>query len=386
MRYLCARQLQTSIKESVHKLLSDCIERLGLESFYEIQRDTIIGQNGTTFVFEGLHRNVSKIKSMEGIDICWVEEAEKVTDESWKILTPTIRKPGSEIWLTFNPELEEDPTYKRFIKNTPGNALKVQMNWRDNPWFPEELKVEMLELRERDYNEYLHVWEGECYKNLDGAVYGGELIDAKDEGRIREVRYDPALPVDVFFDLGWADSTTMWLKQTVRGEHHYLEYIEDSQAPIQHYLKILEGKRYVYGTLWLPHDAKAKSLGTGLSVEEIVRAAGKKVRLVPKLSIADGINAARTIFPNSYFDEAGCADGLNALRHYRYEISTRNGAPSREPVHDWASHGSDAFRYSAVASKEPKREKSRIGELVDAMTRKAAAPAVHGKPPISWMR
>jgi phage terminase large subunit len=383
LRCLCARQLQTSIAESVHKLLQDCINDMGLSHFYEVQRDKIIGLNGTSIVFEGIHRNVSKIKSMQGIDICWVEEAEKVTEESWSVLTPTIRKDGSEIWITFNPELEEDPTYVRFIKNPPKESLAVFMNWSDNPWFPESLSREMEELRERNYEDYLHVYGGQCIKNVSGAVYGGELIDAKNEGRIREVRYDQSLPVDAFFDLGWADSTTIWLAQKVDMEYRILEYIEDSQKPIGFYLKVLENKRYRYGTFWLPHDAKAHEKGSGLSVEEIVRNAGKHVRIVPKLSIDDGINAARTIFPNCFFDENKCVDGLNALRHYRYEIGKKDGSPSRQPVHDWASHGSDAFRYLAIALKAPKKEKSKVAELAEKIQKRfQGAP---NRQPAAWM-
>jgi phage terminase large subunit len=119
MRILCTREVQNSILESVHKLLSDQVEALCLSHFYEIQKTTIKGANGSQFIFEGLRHNINSIKSMEGVDVCWVEEAEKVTEESWRVLVPTIRAPGSEIWVTFNPHLETDPTYQRFIANPP---------------------------------------------------------------------------------------------------------------------------------------------------------------------------------------------------------------------------------------------------------------------------
>jgi phage terminase large subunit len=109
MRILCTREVQNSILESVHKLLSDQVETLGLSHFYEIQKTTIKGSNGSQFIFEGLRHNINSIKSMEGVDVCWVEEAEKVTDDSWRILIPTIRAPGSEIWVTFNPHLGDRP-------------------------------------------------------------------------------------------------------------------------------------------------------------------------------------------------------------------------------------------------------------------------------------
>src|SRR5262249_44110905 len=123
LRILCARELQNSIKDSVHKLLSDQIEILGLREFYDIQQTSIKGVNGTEFSFEGIRHNISKIRSYEGIDICWVEEAVLVSSTSWETLIPTIRKEGSEIWMTFNPELEQDETYKRFVKDPPGYGL-----------------------------------------------------------------------------------------------------------------------------------------------------------------------------------------------------------------------------------------------------------------------
>ena len=124
LRILCARELQKSIRDSVHKLLVDQIEALNLGSFYEITQNTIRGKNGTEFIFEGLRHNSQQIKSYEAIDICWVEEAVTVSKSSWDFLIPTIRKEGSEIWLSFNPELEEDETYKRFVTNQPKNACK----------------------------------------------------------------------------------------------------------------------------------------------------------------------------------------------------------------------------------------------------------------------
>ena len=141
-RVLCAREFQNSISQSVHKLLSDQIIDLRLESFYEITQNTIRGQNGTEFAFVGLKNNVANIKSYEGVDICWVEEAQSVSKTSWNVLIPTIRKEQSEIWVTFNPELETDETYQRFVVSPPENCLSVKVNWQDNPWFPDTLKLE----------------------------------------------------------------------------------------------------------------------------------------------------------------------------------------------------------------------------------------------------
>ena len=167
MRVLCAREFQASIKDSVHKLLSDQIQALGLTDFYEITQTAIRGFNGSEFSFIGLKNNPTNIKSFEGVDVCWVEEAQTVSRLSWNILIPTIRKEGSEIWVSFNPDLETDETYQRFIINPPKDAIIITINWSDNFWFPETLRLEKDALKERDINAYNQVWEGMCRKTVD---------------------------------------------------------------------------------------------------------------------------------------------------------------------------------------------------------------------------
>jgi phage terminase large subunit len=173
IRVLCARELQASIQDSVHKLLSDQIEALGLQSLYEIQQATIRSANGSEFIFSGIRSNVTKIKSMEGIDICWVEEAEKVSEGSWQVLIPTIRKPGSEIWVSFNPHEPSDPTYQRFVVHPPPGAIVVPIGWRDNPWLPDELRREKDYLYSVDPDAAEHVWGGAPRFNSEAAVLRG---------------------------------------------------------------------------------------------------------------------------------------------------------------------------------------------------------------------
>ena len=351
LRILCGREFQNSIQESVHKLLSLQIDALGLNSFYEIQNTTIIGKNGSEFIFTGLRNNASKLKSYEAIDLVWLEEAQTVTKASWEILIPTIRKPGSQIICTFNPMLKDDFIYKLFITEPPPNSVVLKVNFTENPWFGEPLSTEMEHMRQTDPDGYLNVWLGHCRQTLDGAVYARELREAQEEGRICKVPYDPVKPVDVFFDLGWADHTAIWFAQTIGLEYRVVDYLSDNQRSINHYMKELQDKPYIYGRVFLPHDARAKQLGTGKSIEEIMRAAGWRVNIVPMLSIEDGINAVRTIFPNLWFDEDKCADGLQCIRHYRYEVDPDMGTFKRKPLHDAASHGADALRYLAVSLK-----------------------------------
>lgn len=352
LRILCARELQGSIMDSVHKLLSDQITELGLAGFYEVQRNTILGANGSEFIFAGLRNNIGSIRSKEGIDRVWVEEANLVSKASWDTLIPTIRKDGSEIWITFNPELDTDVTWQRFVLHPPPSAVVRKIGWQENPWFPQVLIQEKADLELRDPDSALVVWEGHTRQVLDGAIYAAEIRAATRDNRITRVPYDPSKPVQTFWDLGWADSTSIFFAQVIGFETRVIDYYSNEQHALEHYQRVLQERGYVLGTCWLPHDARAKQLGTGRSVEEMLRASGRTVQIVPQLSVEDGINAARTQFANCWFDAERCTDGLNALRRYRYEVDVQSGQRSRKPLHDDASHGADSFRYLSVALKE----------------------------------
>ena len=358
MRVLCAREYQTSIKDSVHKLLCDQIQSMNLLGFYEITQASIRGKNGTEFLFAGLKNNISNIKSYEGCDICWVEEAQTVSRLSWNTLIPTIRKDASEIWVTFNPELESDETYQRFVLKPPEDCLVQKVNWNDNPWFPETLRLEKDSLKNRDQEAYNTVWEGLCRQTVDGAIFAREMQFAELDGRITKVNYDPTKPVHAVFDLGWSDATAIWFLQFVGMETRLIRYHEDNQQTISHYLAKMQTFGYVYDTLWLPHDAQNKTLAAaGRSIEEVVRNAGFKTRIIERTPILDSINAARTIFRNCWFDRENCHDGLQCLRHYRYDVDPDTKQFSRMPLHDQYSHGADAFRYIGLMIQEPRRQR-----------------------------
>ena len=356
IRVLCAREFQTSIKDSVHKLLSDQIINMGLTDFYEVVDRTIRGKNGSEFNFVGLKNNVANVKSYEGVDICWVEEAQSVSARSWDILIPTIRKEQSEIWVSFNPELATDNTYQRFILNSPANAIVQKINWSDNPWFPETLKLEKDALKTRDIEAYNTVWEGICRVTVDGAIFAKEMQLAEMEDRITKVNYDPTKPVHAVFDLGWSDATAVWFVQFIGMETRLIRYMETSQETISAILAKMQTFGYIYDTLWLPHDAENKTLAAaGRSIEEIVRSSGYKTRIIPRTPVVDSINAARTIFRNCWFDRDNCVDGLQCLRHYRYEVDPDTKQFSRTPLHDQYSHGADAFRMLGLMIQEPKK-------------------------------
>lgn len=372
-RVLCTREFQISLVDSVHKLLADQIDSMGLSDFYEVQQTTIRGRNGSEFLFAGLRHNVSKIKSFEGCSRVWVEEAQSVSKLSWDTLIPTIRKPGSEIWITFNPELESDITYQRFVVHAPSNAIVRKVNWSENPWFPEELRIEKDALLERDPVAHATVWEGNCKQVLDGAIYTHEILAATRSSRFGKVPFDPSKPVHTFWDLGRADKTSIWFAQLVGFEFRLIDFYENRGHALSHYLDLLKARTvehgYVYGEHWLPHDAQNELLASERTIEQQMWAAGHHVRITPKLTIAAGIDAARQLFGRCWFDEDLCADGIQALRNYRYDVDPNTQAFSKNPLHDWASHAADAFRYFAVAIAEPRADEPALNAQNDRYAR-----------------
>lgn len=362
LRVLCAREFQKSTEDSVHALLKDQIAAMGLDDFYEVKKTEIVGANGTKFGFEGLRHNISSIKSYEGADICWVEEARTVSKTSWDTLIPTIRKDGSEIWISFNPELKEDETYKRFVANPSPRARVERMNYVDNPWCPADLIDEAEELRVKDPDAYLTVWGGHCKVALDGAIYANQIRAATTAGRMDgAVPHAKGVPVYTFWDLGRADMTSIWFAQIVGGEFRLIDYYEARGHFISHYIDLLRTKEetlgYAIEECWLPHDANHELLASNRTIAQQLWAAKRKVRITPNIKVAFGIDMARTIFDRCWFDAERCADGLQCLRNYRYDVDPETKQFSDQPLHDWASHGADAFRYFAVAIAEPKPEK-----------------------------
>ena len=218
LRILCAREFQNSIADSVHRVLADQIGLMGLGDFYQVQNTTIVGTNGTELIFVGLRYNIESIKSLEGIDICWVEEAERVSERSWEILVPTIRKAGSEIWVTFNPAQESDPTYQRFVVNPPPGAIVRRVSWKDNPWLPDVLRQEAEYLRRTDPDAYFHVWEGGTWTRSDAQVFNGKWI-------IDDFEPAPATWNGPYFGADWGFSTdpTVLLRMWICNQRLYIE-------------------------------------------------------------------------------------------------------------------------------------------------------------------
>lgn len=374
-RILCAREVQKSIKDSVHKLLSDQIQALGLGHHYEVLQNEIRGRNGTEIIFTGLsNQTAESIKSFEGVTKCWVEEAHKVSRRSWDILIPTIRAENSEIWISLNPELDTDETWVRFIENPPQAARVVAINWQDNPWFPpviDEERREMLRqvdlgLRTRD--DYENIWEGRCKSAVDGAIYFREVQAVKTTNRLRSVPYDPLLKVHTVWDLGWRDRTAIIMVQRAASEIRVIDYIEDSHRTYDWYVGELNKRTYNWGRDFLPHDAQAKSPESGRGANQILEALGRKVEIVPDIGIEAGIDATRMMFPRTYFDAEKAGPLFNRLARYKRKVSATTNLPG-DPDHDDNSHGADAFRYLAVSENELRNDSAQPRDFYKAFRR-----------------
>lgn len=348
LRILCTREVQKSIKDSVHKLLSDQIQALGLGWFYTVLESEIRGKNGSEFTFAGLaSHTIESIKSYEGVDRVWIEEGQVVRKRSWDVLIPTIRKPGSEIWLTYNPELETDETHQRFSVNPPPDAVVVQVNYSDNPWFPAELESERAHSALTNTKDYEWIWEGKCKPAVAGAIYYDEVAKTEAEKRICNVPYDPMLKVHVVFDLGWNDAMAISLVQKHSSELRIIEYIETSHKTLDYYSVMLKEKHLNWGTMYLPHDGRHKDYKTGKSAEEIMRALGWTVAITPNMSIEDGLRMTRMTFGRMYFDKAKTERLVQCAKRYRRSINQQTQEPGA-PLHDEWSHGADNLRYIAV--------------------------------------
>jgi phage terminase large subunit len=361
-RVLCCREFMANIEQSVHRLLAEQVVELGLEAFFVVEKARVYNpQNMSEFVFAGIRNNPAGLKSYEGCDVAWVEEAANVSKHSWEILIPTIRKPLSQLIISFNPELSSDETYQRFVVNPPPNSIVVKCDYIDNPFFPEVLEEERALMEERDPDSYANIWGGNPRVYLENAVYGPELRTAQEEGRLTKVAYDDLVGCNVFWDIGWRDLTSCIIAQKCGMEFHVIDMIQGSHQTTAQYLKRLQDKPYIYDTHYLPHDAVAKEKGSGRSIEDIVRAAGNRVQIVTRLSVQDGIHAARSMFPRVWIDEVKCADLIQALRHYLWDMKRMpDGSylPSQRPtpVHSIHSHAADAFRYMAISLRDARSE------------------------------
>lgn len=352
LRVLCGREIQHSIAESVHQLLKDQIEALGLQGFYTVLNNEIRGKNGTLFMFAGLKHNIANIKSKEGIDVVWVEEAEKVSKNSWDTLIPTIRKDGSQIIVTFNVDIEEGDTYQRFVINPPKNAIIHKLTYRDNPWFPAVLEQERLDCKERDPIAYDNIWEGNPKAAIEGAVYKQELQEAQEQGRIADFTFDPKKPCNTYWDIGEANMMSIWIEQRIGQERHLVDFIQGQYHKVPYYLDLLQKKGYIYALHVLPHDAEHERANAEFTTRTLVERAFPNSRVHVNENFAGavkmGIEAVRNIFPFLHFHKTNCREGLYSLKMYHYKTNPEGRQYGEEPHHDF-SDAPDALRALAMA-------------------------------------
>jgi phage terminase large subunit len=314
--------------------------------------------------------NADNIKSLEGYDLAWIEEAQTLSQHSLDLLRPTLRKENSELWFSWNPRYKTDAVDKFFRKQPPEDAISVMVNWRDNPWFPEVLRKEMEHDFLIDEDKADHIWNG-AYGAGQGAILARYVNKAEREGRIGVVAYDPeGSPIEVSSDLGFRDTSSWWYWQRKQGGFSLLMYDGDSGLDADDWIQRIQNNLVVlskgkFGKIWLPHDAKAKTFQSKYSsIEQFLKAFGTgKVGVVPQTKKSDQINAARTIISKCEFDEKLCEEGLDGLRAWEYQYNEENGVFSREPLHNWASHPSDAFAYGCqVMQESPAPEKDKEPE------------------------
>lgn len=344
LRVLCTREVQLSIRESVYATLVNEIRELGLESQFEILSNEIRSKKGGSFIFRGLaSETIDSIKSLADIDIAWVEEAQAVSRKSFEMLFPTIRANGSQIWMSWNPELETDAVYELVIKEGLPKCANLFVNFDQNPWFPEVLRLEEQHMLGHDPVRHRHVWLGEPLPAVEGAIYFQEIMAMQVGGRIRPMTFDPNLQKYAVFDLGFNDAMTCVIIQRTKDDIRVLDYIENDRVTLAWFDEELKGRGYNDAILVLPHDGRHKSLQTGLSPQEIMSMYGWSVEICDNLAVETGIRVCRELMGQMYIDEFRCVQLLERLKRY---ARNKHG----HPLHDENSHGADAMRYVAVHS------------------------------------
>jgi phage terminase large subunit len=330
---------------------------MGVEDAFIIEKASITCKaTGSEFIFAGINKDsVDNIKSISYIDITFIDEAEAIQKDTWKILLPTvIREADSKLIISFNPRMAKSYTYQFFVVNPPPNSRVTKINYIDNPFCSQQAKELAEAAQLSDPDEYINVWLGEPVYNLENAVYAKELRRMVENERFRRVDYIKTVPCDTFWDLGRSDFTSIIIAQIVAGEYRIIDCVETQGKIAIDHIQILRDKGYIYNTWWLPHDAEHKTTAARLTIKEQIMAQSKgicqSVRIVPNIRVLDGINAARTIFDNCYFDEKRCELLVNHLREYQWDTRKEK----LTPLHDEHSHMSDAWRYLAVALKPPK--------------------------------
>lgn len=360
---LCARQFMNSLADSSLEEIKAAIRsEPWLGPHFELGETFVRTRSGRIgYSFRGLERNIDSVKSASRILLAWIDEAEPVTEEAWVKLIPTLREEDSELWLTWNPEREDAPTNKRFKNSADPRTKIVEMNWRDNPWFPEILNRQRQKDQRERPEQYPHIWEGEYVTAVEGAYYAPHLLKAKEEGRIGFVPEDPHLIVRLFADIGGtgakADNFVFWAAQWVGLEMRWVNHYEVQGQPLAAHLNWMRSQGYTPDRckIYLPHDGDTQDRVFDVSYRSAFEGAGYTVEVIPnqgKGAAMQRVERGRELFVRMRFDEHKTAAGRKALGWY-HEKRDPNRNIGLGPNHDWASHSADAFGAGCVAYEEP---------------------------------
>lgn len=372
----CGRQYQNSIDESSMAEVKEAIaSEPWLAAHYDIGKKFIRTRDGRiSYAFPGMERNVSSIKSKAKILLFWADEAEDVPEKTWETLIPTLRQEESELWVTWNPKRKSSATNKRFRESKDPRFKVAEINWRDNPRFPEILNRQRLRDLEERPESYEHIWEGAYATAVAGAYYAKSLATARAAGRFGKLAPDPLLRLRAFVDIGGtgknADAFAMWIMQFVGREVRIIDYYEAVGQPIQAHLLWLQDKERGFTSdrcdIWLPHDGGTHDRVYDVSYESAFNAAGYDVTVIPnqgKGAAMARVNAARRMFPSCWFGEGtdpGVVAGIEALGYY-HEKRDEARDVGLGPEHDWASNGADAFGLAAVVYEDKVRPRGKTG-------------------------
>jgi phage terminase large subunit len=359
---LCARQFMNSLEDSSLEEVKRAIEdEPWLKAYYDIGEKYIKSHDGRiNFTFAGLDRNIASIKSKGRLLLCWVDEAEPVTDEAWLTLIPTLREEGSEwnaeLWVTWNPKRKKAAVEKRFRFSTNPLHKIVACNWRDNPRFPAKLERDRQDDLQQRPEQYPHIWEGEYASIVEGAYFASSIIQAKADGRISRVGPDPLMTYRAFCDIGGtgsrADAFTMWVAQFIGKEGRVLKYYEAVGQPAAAHMEWLRTNGYTGSntTIWLPHDGDTQDKVFDVSYRKAFESADYAVEVVPNQGRGASMMRVRSlqrVFPSLWFDKDGTESGLEALGWYHEKRDLERGI-GLGPDHDWSSHGADSAGLMAI--------------------------------------
>jgi phage terminase large subunit len=364
---LCGRQFMNSLEDSSLEEIKAAIrEEPMLAPHFDIGEKYVRTKcRRVYYSFAGLDRNIHSVKSKAKILLCWVEEAEPVTDSAWETLIPTLREEDSELWVTWNRERKKSATNKRFGEPSNNPRVKiVEMNWRDNPWFPAILNRKRLEDKEKRPDTYEHIWEG-AYKTItEGAYYAKHIAEARRTGRVTPLSIDPLMSLRAFWDIGGtgakADATAIWVGQFVGERIKALAHYEAQGQDLATHVNWLRGSGFGRAECFLPHDGANGEKVIDTSYERALRQAGFNVTIVPNQGMGAAmkrVEAGRRWFPRIWFnDTEDVAAGLEALAHY-HEKRDEAREVGLGPNHDWSSHSADAFGMMCSVYKEPMSSK-----------------------------